>query len=118
MNYRSISPKALLLLAALAVPVASGASAQQTSAAEGEVLTTVYGSPPVDLSGLAEGPEVEGIISARSGDRILVTVADGTSRTIRISRKPACSASRTRTGADLCHWTTLPTPGVSPTSTH
>jgi len=49
---------------------------------EGEASTTVYGSLPSDLSGLPEGPEIDGFISTRSGDRMQVTSADGTSTTV------------------------------------
>lgn len=67
----------LFLLATLAVPAAGSVSAQDEIApSEGEVLTTVVGS---------EGPEIEGIISARSGDRMQVTTADGTRATVTIN---------------------------------
>lgn len=81
MSVISQSPRALFLLAAFAVP-ASGLFAQQLEPSEGEVLTTVSGTLPSDLSGMAEGPEIEGIISARSGNRMQVTSADGTSTEI------------------------------------
>ena len=70
---------ALLLVAALAIPATGGLSAQQQYPEEGEAMTTVYGSLPDDLSGLPEGPEIEGIISARSGDRVQVTTEEGSS---------------------------------------
>ncbi|RXZ65751.1 OmpA family protein [Pelagerythrobacter rhizovicinus] len=83
MSVISKRPGALFLLAALAVPASGSLSAQQ-SPPEGEFLTTVYGSPPADLSGLPEGPEIEGIISARSGNRVQITSADGTSTAVTV----------------------------------
>jgi outer membrane protein OmpA-like peptidoglycan-associated protein len=38
----------------------------------------VVGEAPADLTGLTEGPEIEGTITARTGDRIQVTGANGT----------------------------------------
>lgn len=77
---RVISNKAgaTFLLAMLAMPAWASLSAQQQEAAEGEVLTTVYGSVPT------EGPEIEGIISARDGERLQITGKDGTSTVVTI----------------------------------
>ena len=83
MSVRSQSPRALFMLAMFAVP-ASGLLAQQQDPSGGEVLTTVHGSLP-DRSEMSEGPEIEGIISARSGNRLQVTTADGTRSTISLS---------------------------------
>ncbi|GMM92822.1 OmpA family protein [Qipengyuania sp. MTN3-11] len=48
-----------------------------------EVVVT--GNIPSDLSGMAAGPDVEGIISAREGERIEVVAADGTRTVVAIS---------------------------------
>ena len=72
MNIPARAPLALALLAALALP----AAAQGTR--EGEVLTTVYGNLP-PMADMQEGPRIEGIISARQGQRLQVTADDGTS---------------------------------------
>lgn len=74
---------AALLLASLALPMSGGAVAQDNY--EGEVLTTVTGSLPADLSGMPEGPEVEGFISARSGNKIKITTPAGTSTVVLVS---------------------------------
>lgn len=66
---------ASLLVAALAVPAWSGLSAQQALPANGAI--TVTGSVPSDLKDLPEGPDVEGLISARSGERVQVNGVDG-----------------------------------------
>lgn len=76
MSATSLSTKVSLLIAAAALPVAGGAIAQ---APDADIATTVYGEqmiPPE--SEMTKGPELEGIISARSGDKMQVTSADGT----------------------------------------
>jgi outer membrane protein OmpA-like peptidoglycan-associated protein len=71
------APLALALLAGLAaLPAAHGLSAQNSD--NGEVLTTVYGNLPT-MAEMNEGPRIEGIISARQGQRLQVTAEDGTS---------------------------------------
>lgn len=74
----------VLLLAMLAASASVGVSAQQQEVPEGEYMTTVYGSPPADLTGLPEGPEIEGIISARSGNKVQITGADGAATVITV----------------------------------
>ena len=70
------APLVLALLAGLAMPAAHGLAAQNSDT--GEVLTTVYGNLPT-MAEMNEGPRVEGIISARQGQRLQVTADDGTS---------------------------------------
>ena len=72
------------LFALLAVPAWGGLSAQQGQA-NGADPITVVGEAPTDLTGLAEGPEVAGVISARKGGTIQVTGADGTATAILVS---------------------------------
>nr|WP_176869267.1 OmpA family protein [Parasphingopyxis algicola] len=72
-------------MAMLAVPIPSSLAAQQLEPVEGENSIYVYGTPPDDLSGSTEGPEIEGFISARSGDRMEVTSADGSTTSILIA---------------------------------
>jgi outer membrane protein OmpA-like peptidoglycan-associated protein len=67
---------ALVLIGALALPAAHGLSAQSNDGPE--VLTTVYGNLPA-MTEMNEGPRIEGIISARQGQRLQVTAEDGTS---------------------------------------
>lgn len=69
-----------VLLAALAVPAWGGLSAQAP------VPITVTGSVPADLKGMTEGPDVEGTISARRGEQMQVTGADGNRTTILVSQ--------------------------------
>src|SRR6478752_7176976 len=74
-----------VLLAALAVPAWAGLSAQQQAPSEGALPITVTGAVPADLAGLTQGPEVEGVISARQGNQVQVTTADGASTPILVS---------------------------------
>ncbi|MEP0191462.1 MAG: OmpA family protein [Erythrobacter sp.] len=85
-------PKTTLMFSSLgviAVALPAAVVAQQpvpvpASSGPAEVLTTVYGSTPTDLSELNEGPKVEGLISARNGDQIQVTSPDGTNTLITV----------------------------------
>ena len=75
MSLRTMSGASFALAAMLAVP--AGLSAQEqgpTPLGDSELL--VQGQLPTSLEGLPKGPDIEGIITARSGDRIQVT-ADG-----------------------------------------
>lgn len=81
------------LLAALAVPAWGALSAQQEASAQGASAITVTGAAPTDLTGLTEGPEVEGTISARRGDQIQVTGADGANTAILVSDVTRISGS-------------------------
>ena len=90
MSAVSKSSGVLFLLATLAVP-ASGLSAQQQDPSNGETLT-VYGSLP-DRAEMTKGPEIEGIISARSGDRVEVAVADGSRAIVAVDDQTRIRAS-------------------------
>ena len=103
MSYLSRRTTAPFLLAVLAIPAWGGLSAQQQAADP----ITVTGEAPADLTGLAEGPEVEGFISARNGESIQVTGADGTNTAILVSGATDIKSSggflgltRTKLGAD------------------
>ena len=77
-----------VLLAALAMPAWGGVSAQQEASS-----ITVTGTAPEDLTGLAEGPEIEGVISARHGNQMQVTAADGANTAILVANDTKISAS-------------------------
>ncbi|WP_369025866.1 OmpA family protein [Qipengyuania sp. RANM35] len=86
MSFVSKSPKALLVIAAMALPMTGSLSAQDMdTSADGEVLTTVYGATPTDLKEMPAGPEIEGIITARKGEKMQVTSTDGTNTVLTIS---------------------------------
>jgi len=86
MSVISKSPRILLMLAMLTGP-ASAAMAQPQDPSESEVMGTVSdtSAPEAAPAEMTEGPEIEGIISARSGDRIQVTTADGANTVIAIN---------------------------------
>ncbi len=86
MGFVSYRTGAFLPLALLAVAAPGGLIAQDNSAGHGEVMATVYGPPPAEITGMVEGPVVEGIISARNGEKMRIAVADGTSSVIYISK--------------------------------
>jgi len=75
----------LVMCAMLAVPAWSNLSAQELEPDEGSVLTTVYGSVPTDLAGLPAGPDIAGIISSRSGAKLLITLEDGSGAEVSLS---------------------------------
>ncbi|MEO1170308.1 MAG: OmpA family protein [Pseudomonadota bacterium] len=107
MHIISRRPTALFLIAALAAPIPAGLSAQQPEVIEDENSIHVYGSAPADLTGLTEGPEIEGFISERSDDGMQVISADGSTTTILISEATEVRArggflglGRTTLGAD------------------
>lgn len=83
------SSKTFAALAALALPVTAGAQSQelepQAGVQSGGETMTVVGTMPSDLTGMPEGPEFEGVISARDGDKVQVTSADGTRTVIALS---------------------------------
>lgn len=79
-----------LLAALLAVSASGSALAQEQSAPDPNLL--VVGTPPV----MTPGPEIKGVISARHGDRLRVTAADGTSTVIAIT-----DATRIRSASGL-----------------
>lgn len=81
MNVISKSSGALALIAMLTMSAPGSVLAQGSTGSD----ITVVGIPPADLSGLPEGPVIEGFISARSGDRMKVMSDDGTSTIIAIS---------------------------------
>ena len=83
MRILSTRPTSLLVLAMLAAPVAGVAHAQQVPSDDASIV--VSGSPPADLAGLPEGPEVEGFISARSDGAMQVTTPGGARTTVLIS---------------------------------
>ncbi len=82
MNLMTNASKALILSAMMMAPAAS-VSAQQIPASE-EVLTTVYAPDIPSFEEMVEGPDIEGLISARDGNRVQITTADGGTTTVNI----------------------------------
>lgn len=69
----------LLLAAAAATPL----HAQDAAYADPNII--VNGEVLPDVSEMTAGPEIKGIITARNGDLIKVTAADGTSTTVAVT---------------------------------
>lgn len=95
MKYSPTKPAFGIAAAALlAMPMASVSAQELEAVAETTSATTsvaeenqinVFGSVPTDLSGLPEGPELEGILSARNGNTLLVTSEDGSHSRVSLS---------------------------------
>ncbi|WP_109355566.1 OmpA family protein [Sphingorhabdus sp. EL138] len=80
------------LLATAAIMAPSSVSAQQQDLDDVDI--TVTGLPPADLSGLPEGPEIEGFISARKADRMQVTSENGANTAIIVAEATEIKASK------------------------
>ncbi|MEO5707259.1 MAG: OmpA family protein [Alteraurantiacibacter sp.] len=73
----TLKSPALLLAAAATVALAAPTLAQQIGNQEGTTVT-VTADLPNDLTVLTEGPELEGYISRRTGNRVEITSENGT----------------------------------------
>jgi len=93
MNLVPKSSQVLFLLAMLTAPAAGSVAAQSQDQSGSDVLTTVHSPGPPDAAEMTKGPEIEGIISARSGDRMQVTSADGTNTVVTINDDTSIKAS-------------------------
>lgn len=81
---------ALILLSMLAVPSSGAVFAQEQTSAQTDI--TVTGTVPSFL-GLPKGPEVKGVIVARTGDKIKIRAADGTDMVIGVTNETQVKAS-------------------------
>jgi OmpA-OmpF porin, OOP family len=91
MRLVSIRTGRLVLIPVITLSSATMLSAQQQNYADPNII--VEGTPPPDASEMAEGPELKGIISARSGDKLQVTAADGTNTVVAINDVTRIKAS-------------------------
>ncbi len=82
MSVVSQSPKALLMVALLAGTASAGLAAQPQGGADSDLPVTVTDE---SSSQSVAGPQIEGIISARRGDRMQVTSADGTNTVVVVN---------------------------------
>jgi outer membrane protein OmpA-like peptidoglycan-associated protein len=83
-----------LLVATLAGPASVGLAAQPEDPPEAELTETVTDtSPPPAAAEMTKGPEIEGIISARRGDRMQVTTADGANTVVALNDATRIKAS-------------------------
>lgn len=95
MHIKSNRAKALCVVGLLATPswAALSAQDQELPAVEADAGTVVTGKPPADLTGLAEGPEVTGFISARNSEKIQVTNVAGSDTVVFLSEGTKVRAS-------------------------
>ncbi|MEO0591818.1 MAG: OmpA family protein, partial [Pseudomonadota bacterium] len=92
---------AIALLATATTALAQQPSASQSAPQPVDAYTesatkdslVVTGTPPADLSGFPEGPDLEGFISARAGNKVEVTQADGSSAMVAIGEGTKIKAS-------------------------
>lgn len=89
MRVNSYKPAALAMLGLLALPMAGSLSAQ----ANNDPNIVVTGAPLPDMSAMTPGPELKGVITARKGDRMKITTADGTSTIVAINEATRLKAS-------------------------
>ena len=90
MSVISRSPKVLLLAALLATPASGSFAAQPQDTSEAVTGSVTDTSAPEPAT---KGPRIEGIISARSGNRMQVTSADGAKSVIAITDATQIKAS-------------------------
>ncbi|MDR2857974.1 MAG: OmpA family protein [Novosphingobium sp.] len=93
MSIMSNSPRILLLLAMAAVPASGSLAAQPQDEPEAEFMGTVTDTSPPRAADMTAGPKLEGIISARRGNRMQVTSSDGTNTVVAISDTTRIKAS-------------------------
>lgn len=75
----SNNPLPFLLLAALAAPASASAAAQAQEETGAPLSVNVTDTSPPEPAELTRGPDVEGIISGRSDEKIRIIAADGSS---------------------------------------
>ncbi len=77
------------------LPAQGQAAPQQSQAPDARKSDiTIYGTlPAADPASLTAGPDIKGIISARSGDRMKVTAEDGTSTVIALTEATRIKAA-------------------------
>lgn len=92
MRHISKSSRIAMGMAMLAIAMPNAVAAQELPEAEADI--TVNGLPPADLSGLTEGPDIEGFISAREANRMRVTSPDGNSTAITLADATQIRASK------------------------
>jgi outer membrane protein OmpA-like peptidoglycan-associated protein len=104
MRITSTKASALAFVAMMTLPVSASLSAQQPDPANPTII--VEGEQLPDMSAMTKGPELKGVITARSGDKIRVTAADGTStvvfvnETTKIKGSSGLFGGKAKLGAD------------------
>lgn len=88
----STRPGVLILVASLAVSAPGSLSAQEQTP-QADLNVTMSATPAQPAAQLPKGPDIKGIITARSGERMQVTSADGTKTIIAINDETRIKAS-------------------------
>ena len=81
-----------VLLAILALSASGGVSAQDQDANDPTI--TVTGEAMPDMAAMVAGPEIKGNITARSGNQIQVTAADGANNIVMVNEATQIKASK------------------------
>lgn len=87
---------ALAIASVLVLPLAPGLMAQEAGQEPvplGDSELLVEGQTPTDLTGLPKGPKVEGVISARKGERVLISAEGGTTTEVLVGQVTQIKAS-------------------------
>jgi outer membrane protein OmpA-like peptidoglycan-associated protein len=90
MKMKIKNTKSLMILAATATALAGPLAAQTASG--NEVLTTVTAPRPPAMDTMVDGPDIDGFISARQGNRIQVTAADGSNTIVTVTEETTIKA--------------------------
>ena len=93
MKVISQNTRILMSLAMLAAPVTASMAQQQDAPETGLTGGSVTDTTPPVAAEMTKGPEIEGIISARSGDRMQVTATNGAKSVVRINDATRITAS-------------------------
>jgi OmpA-OmpF porin, OOP family len=80
-----------ITLGVLVLPIASQLAAQPASPANPNIVVT--GEPLPDISTMVPGPELKGVITGRSADRIKVTTPDGANTIVHVNETTRVRAS-------------------------
>lgn len=83
-----------LVLSTATLTLPASLAAQDEEIVDSGAQMVVTGLPPADLSGLTDGPEIQGFISARSGERVQITLPDGSTQLLFLSEATEVRSSK------------------------
>ena len=83
-----------LVLSTATLTLPASVAAQDEEIVDSGAQMVVTGLPPADLSGLTDGPEIQGFISARSGERVQITLPDGSTQLLFLSEATEVRSSK------------------------
>jgi len=95
---KTTTSRVMMPLAALAMAMPAALPAVAQQAADPNIV--VNGEPLPDPSTMTAGPEIKGVLTARSGDQIRVTGADGTSTLLTVTEATEVKSSGGLFGAN------------------